>query len=248
MRKKADIVLILTILVAAILAPFHLLAAPQGKAEAKQIVLKEQDVRQAVEALLEAKVSGRGWDTRITQLSVPSGTKIPGGQLDLEVIPPPRWDGWGPASMTVMLRVNGRLEKNISIRVTVEALADMVVAARQIQAGTILSRDDLLLQKQDLSPVNGRYVASIEDAAGKKIRGTARQGFPVRADQLEKVPVIKSGQMVTLLAESRSVRISTTGRARSSGAVGDVVMVQNLGSLREIPAKVLDTSTVVIGF
>jgi len=222
--------------------------AASGTVAGKTVILKDRDLLQPVESILNSKVSGRGWDTRITQISLPQGIRLPAGVMDIEITPPPRWDGWGAATMTAMVRVNGRLEKNFSIRVTVDARADMVVAVRQIPSGSILTSSDLAVEKHDLATVNGKYVASIADVAGKKLRGTARQGYPLRSDQLEKVPVVKNGQMVTILAESSVLRISTTGRARGSGSVGDIVMVQNSGSLREIPATVLDGSTVSISF
>lgn len=223
-------------------------AAQYPVAAGKTVLLKEQDVRNELERLLASKVAGRGWETRITSISMPSGIRIPVGNTDIEISPPPRWDAWGTASMTVMVRVNGRLEKNFSIRVAVDARADMVVASRQITSGTVLAVEDMLIERHDLSAVNGRYVASIEDAKGRKLKGTVRQGAPFRAEQLEKVPVIKNGQMVTILAENQVLRITTVGRSRGSGSIGDIVMVQNAGSLREIPATVLDASTVSIGF
>ena len=228
------------------LLPFNLLAAQLSPE--KTVLLQEQEVRLAVERLVNDKVSGRGWKTSITQLSIPSGIRIPAGTVDMEVTPSPRWDGWGPASMTLLVRVNGRLVKNLSLRINVEAQADMVVASRQIMSGTVLAASDLAIEKHDIAAVNGKYVASMDDAIGKKARGTVRQNSPVRSDQLDKVPVIKSGQTVTIVAESKTLKISTTGKARGSGGVGDIIMVQNLGSQKELSATVVDASTVFVGF
>lgn len=216
--------------------------------KSSSVLLKEDDVRKAVSELLAEKVAGRGWETRITQIAVPSNIKLPPGQPDIEITPPPRWDGWGNTSMSVMVRINGKLERNFSIRVSIDARADMLVAKRQLTSGTIISAADVAVEKHDIAAVNGRYVASIENALRRRLRGTVRQGFPLKSDQLEKVPVIKSGQMVTILAESQSLKITVTGRARGAGSEGDLIMVQPTGSMQEIPAKIVDSSTVLIGF
>ena len=62
------------------------------------------------------------------------------------------------------------------------------------------------------------------------------------------VPVIVSGQLVTIIAENAGVRITVSGRARSAGSVGDLIRVQNMVSNKELAARVLDASTVEIGF
>ena len=67
-------------------------------------------------------------------------------------------------------------------------------------------------------------------------------------DMLEKIPLIKSGQVVTIVAENDHMRVTLTGKARSAGAEGDSIMVQNTSSLKEFPAKIVDATTVVVPF
>jgi flagellar basal body P-ring formation protein FlgA len=83
---------------------------------------------------------------------------------------------------------------------------------------------------------------------GKKLRMTVRAGAPIKSNQLVNVPVIVSGQLVTIIAENAGVRITVSGRARSAGGVGDLIRVQNTVSNKEITARILDASTVEIGF
>jgi flagella basal body P-ring formation protein FlgA len=173
---------------------------------------------------------------------------MPGGLLEYEVVAPQQWEGWGNAAVSVIVRQGERVVQNIPVRVEVEALAEMVVAVRQIDHGSVLSVDDLALRKQDLAGVKGRFLRRIEDAAGKKVRTTLRANSPLRADQLEKVPLVKTGQMVTIVAENERMRITVTGKAKSAGAEGDTITVQNLNSLKELPARVIDAGTVRIVF
>jgi len=83
---------------------------------------------------------------------------------------------------------------------------------------------------------------------GRKSRTTIRAGYPVRNDQLVSVPVIVSGQLVTIVLERPGLRITVAGRAKSSGGIGDLIRVENLTSRKEIPARVVDSSTVEVGF
>jgi flagella basal body P-ring formation protein FlgA len=75
-----------------------------------------------------------------------------------------------------------------------------------------------------------------------------RGNSPVRSDYLERVPLVKSGQMVAIIAENDVMRITAVGKARNSGAEGDLIMVQNMSSLKDIPARVIDANSVKVDF
>lgn len=210
--------------------------------------LPEKEVRSAVETFLGARLVDKGWQTTIRQLSIPKGTMVSKGVRDLEIVAPANWPGWGPVSLALVVRVNGMVEKNLSVRLMVVAQTEMVVATRQILAGAILSADELAIQKQDVALAGGHHIQRIADAVGKKSRTTIRAGYPVRNDQLVSVPVIVSGQLVTIVLERPGLRITVAGRAKSSGGVGDLIRVENLTSRRELPARVVDSSTVEVGF
>ena len=201
-----------------------------------------------MERFLSEKLVGRGWETTIRQLSIPQGIKVSSAAHDLELLAPAGWDGWGPVSIALVIRTNGAIEKNVSLRLNVEARTEMVTATRQLLAGTVLTEGDVQMQKQDLAQAGGDPIKNVVDAVGKKIRTTIRAGAPLRNNQLVSVPVIVSGQLVTIVAENGAIRITVSGRARSAGGIGDLIKVQNLVSQKEIPARVVDTSTVEVGF
>lgn len=210
--------------------------------------LPEKEVRAAVNGFLESRLADRGWQTVVRQVSIPQGHTVSRGSREYEVIAPASWPGWGAVSLAVVVRVNGVVEKNLPVRLVVDAQTDMVVATRQLLSGTVLSADDLAVQKQDLALAGGHHIKSIADAVGRKTRVTVRAGHPVRNDQLVAVPVIVSGQLVTIMLERPGLRITVAGRAKSSGGIGDLIRVENLTSRKEIPARVVDASTVEVGF
>lgn len=217
-------------------------AAREGR-----LLLPEKEVRAAVERLVAEKVAGRGWEVTIRQLSIPAGVTIPPGPRELELIAPAAWDGWGPVTLALVVRVNGVVEKNISLRLVVDARTEMVVAGRQLQPGTVLTRSDLEMQMRDVAQSGGLHFSAIDDAVGKRVKTVVRSGTPLRNSQVEKVPVVRAGQLVTIVAESAGMRITVTGRAKSAGGIGDLIRVENISSHKEFPARVLDSTTVEAG-
>ena len=209
---------------------------------------REEEVREAVTAFVTTRTAGMGWDVHIRRITISDALKLPEGNIDYEVVAQQQWEGWGKISIMVLARQKERVVRNIPVRVEVEALADTVVTLRQIEHGTVLTAADIVLQKREITQNSHLAARSVDAVIGKKTRTTIRANQPVRADQVEKVPLVKSGQIVTIIAENGVMKISVSGKAHSSGAEGDVIRVQNLTSLKEIPAKVIDASTVQVAF
>ena len=218
--------------------------------QALSAVDREQEVREVVTAFVTARTAGMGWDVRVRRITISDALKLPDGVIDYEIVAPQQWEGWGNISIAVLARQKDkdRVVRNIPVRIEVEALADMVVTLQQIDRGVSIMATDLALQKREITQNSYLAARKIVEVIGKKARITLRANQPVRADQVEKVALVKSGQMVTLIAENSVLKVSVTGKANSSGAEGDFIRVQNLTSLKEIPARVIDASTVLVAF
>ena len=216
--------------------------------QALSAIDREQEIRAAVAGFVASRTAGMGWDVHVRRIIFPEALKLPEGNIDYEIVAPQQWEGWGSMSMAILARQNDKVVRNIPVRIDVEALTDMVVTLRQIDYGSCLTAIDLTLQKREITSNSHLSARKVEDVIGKKTRITLRANQPVRVDQIEKIPLIKSGQMVTIIAENGVLKVSVTGKANSSGAEGDIIRVQNLTSLKEIPAKVIDASTVQVAF
>ncbi|MHB8057150.1 MAG: flagellar basal body P-ring formation chaperone FlgA [Desulfuromonadaceae bacterium] len=209
---------------------------------------REQEVREAVTTFVKNRTSGLGWDVRVRRTIISGDLKLPEGKIDYEIVAPQQWEGWGNISVAVMARQNDKVLRNVTVRVDVEALADTVVTLQQINYGELLSAANVVLQKREITYNSHLAARTIDEVAGKRARTTLRANQPVRADQVERVPLVKAGQIVTIVAENEVLKISVSGKASSAGAEGDMIRVQNLTSLKEMPARVIDASTVQVAF
>ncbi|WP_243370241.1 flagellar basal body P-ring formation chaperone FlgA [Geotalea sp. SG265] len=218
----------------------HALAAGQ--------VVKEAEVRRVVSDYLRQKCDNLGLEIDIRTIAYSGDLSLPAGEVSYEMVAPDRWEGWGNANLALIVRVDGRVERNVPVKVEVEAFAEMVVAARPLEHGQIIGAADVAVQKRGLSRLQGRFVRSVEEVVGKRVRTAVRGNNPIRPDNLERVPLVKSGQLVTIIAESGTLRITAAGKARNAGAEGDTIMVRNLSSQKEFPARVIDGETVKVDF
>jgi flagellar L-ring protein precursor FlgH len=116
----------------------------------------------------------------------------------------------------------------------------MVVAVRPLERGEIVDATDVSLQKRDLATAPGKISRNLADVIGKKVRIGIRGNAPVRSDYLEKQPLVKSGQNVIIIAENEMLKITAVGRVKNTGAEGDLVMVQNLSSMKDVQAESIE--------
>lgn len=217
-------------------------------AQSYSAVDRDQEVREAVTSYVKKRTSSMGWDIRIRRITISDALKLPEGDVEYEIVAPQQWEGWGNISIAVIARQKDRVVRNIPVRIDVEALAETVVTLRQVDIGGIITAADLALQKREITQNSHLASRKLEEIIGKKARATLKANQPVRLDQVEKVPLIKSGQLVTILAENEVMKISVSGKARSSGAEGDIIWVQNLTSLKEISARIINATTVQVAF
>ena len=233
---------ILVFIIAVLLFPLLLEAQPQLSQT------REAEIRAAVETYVRQKTAGMGCDIRIKRFSLNSASALPEGPLEYEIVAPQQWEGWGSASIAVIARQGERVVRNMPVRVEIEALAEMVIAVHQIDHGSIVGARDVAIKKLDVAGTQGHYLGSINDVVGKKARSTIRPNTPFRPDQLEKMALIKSGQIVTIVAENDRMRVTITGKAKNAGGEGDTITVQNINSLKEFPARIVDANTVMVAF
>jgi flagellar basal body P-ring formation protein FlgA len=219
-----------------------------GSAFAGGTVLSGKKIRAAVKDYILDRTRDSGMEINIKRITIGEDISVPAGKVSYEIIAPDQWQGWGKTVLGLVIRVDDQLIRNMSIPVEVEALADMVVALYPLPRGMVVEANDVSLQKRDLSDVSGKVSFNLADVLGKRVRVPIRANTPVRSDYLEKVPLIKNGQVVTIIAENGAFRVTATGMARGAGAEGDLIMVQNMNSKKSVQARVIDAGTVAVNF
>lgn len=244
-------ILLALVVLALPLAAFALPSPPpaaQSAPEGSGNLVGEGELRRVIENYLLQKAAPLNAQVSVKKIGYSGDMKLPAGRVSFEVVAPERWEGYGNASLALIVRVDDQVKRNLTVLVEVEALAEMVVATRTLERGEVLVASDLALVRRDISHVQGRFLKSTEEAIGLRVKSALRANSPVRGDYLERVPIVKSGQMVTILVENEAVRITASGRAKGSGALGDTIMVRNLSSQKDLAARVVDATTVRVDF
>jgi flagellar basal body P-ring formation protein FlgA len=228
--------------------PLTALALPPAPVAAPGTLVTEAELRRVISDFVLQKGEHLGAEISVKRIGYSGDLKLPAGKVSFEVIAPERWEGWGNASLALIVRVDDQVKRNLTVLVEVEALTDMVVATRTLERGEVIGASDVALARRDLARVQGRFCRDLQEVIGLRVKTAVRGNSPLRGDYLERVPIVKSGQMVTIVVESEMIRITASGRAKGAGALGDTIMVQSLSSQKDLAARVVDATTVRVDF
>jgi flagellar basal body P-ring formation protein FlgA len=114
------------------------------------------------------------------------------------------------------------------------ALADSVVATRDIAAGAIIVPDDLTTVAMEIPDAIGELDAAI----GYKALTDISAGRALSADQITRPLIIERNARVTLSFQMGTLEIRTEGRALGTGGIGDTIEIMNLSSRARLVGRI----------
>jgi flagella basal body P-ring formation protein FlgA len=123
------------------------------------------------------------------------------------------------------------------------AQADSLIAARTLQAHSVLAAEDMMLVAADLPGA----LTSPELAVGQETRIAIYAGRPILASALGPAALVERNQIVVLIYRSAGLTISTEGRALDRGAEGDRIKVMNLTSKSTVTGVIGPGGVVHVG-
>ncbi len=183
---------------------------------------------------------------KLVDASFPAAFEVPQGRIGHQLIPS-RPGVIGSSRLTLMTRVDGQIVANQSIRVDLQALAEVVVASENLTRGELLDAGRVELVYQDISRLRGP-IFSVEDVVGKRVKRSVRLGDVLEQQQVEFPPVVKRGERVTIQAHGRGLVLTAVGEAKQDGRIGESIRVLNSGSRNEVLCQVVAPGQVQVEF
>ena len=139
--------------------------------------------------------------------------------------------------------VNGKL-KNIALKGSASEIIDVPVAIRNIPRGDIIAIDDIRIEKMTFNSSDDSQPLTFEDVVGKESRRLLKAGASLYARDLKEPTLVSRNDLVSIIYQQNSLRLTAQGRALESGAKGDIVSVINAQSKQTVRAIVEDQGLV----
>jgi len=149
-------------------------------------------------------------------------------------------------NLTVGVRCNGENSWSLYVPVQINYYEDVVVAARPVQRGALLTREDIRLERKNISFHADSYFTDPTDLIGQEMVHSLQVGYVIRDRNLKTPVIIKRGQQVTLLAQSETFEVRMNGKAMADGVIGQRIRVKNLRSDRIVEGVVKSSQIIYI--
>lgn len=212
------------------------------------IKIEKQKIEEIVSGFLLQNIPRENKNIRIKEIQVPEEVILSKGQVSYKVTAADNQPLKGKCSIAVEFSVNGSDQKRIWAIATIEALGPVVVTRKPLGRYKPIEEDDIELKTMDLSDLPDDVITDPEVILGKRTTRAIAAQVPLRADTVELPPLVKRGDLVVIIAESRGLKITTRGQVKKKGRLGEQIPVVNLDSNKVIYARVLDANTVKVDF
>ena len=170
------------------------------------------------------------------------------GKITYEVVPRKREDYLGTTNLSLVFMVNGRVEKKLWVNAYIDVTKEVVVSNHSLRRHSVIKKEDIRLEKMNLAELPANVITSPVEVIGKMTRRVIDPNLPIRINFLEVPPLVKRGDLVTIVAESDTLKITTQGFVTEDGCEGEMVRVINTNSRKDVYARVVDSRTVYIDF
>ena len=152
----------------------------------------------------------------------------------------------GATRQSVGVRCEGAVPWSLYVPVTIERPGQVVVAARPIPRGQVITEEDVRVAERDLGTLHRGYLTDPAQAIGQRAERDLPGDEALSPANLGKPNVIKRGAEITIVAADELLDVRVGGVALASGGIGDRIRVRNASSKRELDAVVVGEGIVQV--
>lgn len=132
----------------------------------------------------------------------------------------------GQVSWEVTIVTGTSSQKGV-VTATARAWQTQAVTAKPLAFHQVIQPNDVLERRILADHLPDEPLLTVDQAVGQEAARDLKVGTVLGARMIDAVPLVKSGQTVTITLTQGAVRVKTVGRALESGAYGQTVKVRN---------------------
>ena len=174
--------------------------------------------------------------------------KIPEGKLFLDFGKTNNPRGIGRIPLTVLVKVDDKFIKRIRVNANVAVYQDVVKTINSLQRGNVIGTSDVVIERTRTQRILRDIPTSLDKVIGKAATRNIQNGKIVKFRDLKKIPTVKRGARVIILARRGTMKITAPGTVREDGFKNSIVQVVNLETKKTIYAEVINGNTVEVRF
>lgn len=186
---------------------------------------------------LEIKVIYEGKQILVPQGNVTFDCKLPGRKRRV-----------GRVHFLCLIKMAGATKKRLRLYADVKVAYDVYRPIRSLKMGHVIQPGDVELTELKSDHVLRNIISDEADIMGHRLIRNLEEGETILAHMIQKVPLVKNGDRILIIAQKGPLRVTASGVVRQNGFKNDTVRVENIQSRKIILGTVIDSQTVQINF
>lgn len=201
--------------------------------------ITEAEVLQAI----EAATSAAGREISVKRVSL--GGDIQVGPADTVVAAIPFGArGAGRLGFTITMRDEEGRASSFPVEAVIDEWAEMPVAKRALPRGAVVTEDDVMMARLNLSSLPGDVAREQSGIVGLSIASDIGFGEVFRRNKLAIPAVVQAKSRVTVMYRAPGFEATASGVALENGIVGQEIRVRNESSKKIISGIVVEPGLV----
>lgn len=127
---------------------------------------------------------------------------------------------------TVTITSDGQ-SQSATISASVRYWQDQVVASQPLAYKQVIRAADILQRRTLVDQLEESPVLKVDQVVGNMAALEIKPGTVITARLVDPVPLVRSGQLVTVSLQQGNIQLKTVARAMESGTFGQTIRVRN---------------------
>ena len=124
------------------------------------------------------------------------------------------------------------------VTAVIQPLPQVIVASSNLPKGHVVRAEDVKFQQQPLTAVDTPLIDREELVVGQETKRRLRVGEPIAVGDVRGVPLVRRGDMVSVVARGGGIVVRTDAKATMDGGLGQEIRLTSLDGRRELCARV----------
>lgn len=201
-------------------------------------VLSAQAVRESIRSSLPEEVA--------VELQEFSRYPVPTGSLEFPDCSRGRANRAGPVLCRGFVRSSDSHSTPIWARVQMTVEQNLLVASRDLSAGSILRDSDYQTDRRRVPYRGSPGVSPVPEIHGRVLRKSLRGGDEIRTEWTAPAPDVSAGQQVQVNVVQGGVHLRITAQAENGGKAGTRIWLRASKDGRRFPARVVGPGSVEV--
>ncbi|MBU3948929.1 MAG: flagellar basal body P-ring formation chaperone FlgA [Proteobacteria bacterium] len=211
-------------------------------------LIPEAMFREAYSQFICSRLEKKKDDIILSRFTVSGDKPLPAGKVSLKLFNKGREEFAGYVRLIAIVSIDDIPKTEVKLSGWVDVFDSVVCASQNLNRGDVITAGDIHLERKNISRLNSDTLKDVDQAIGLMAKHDIKDNDCLKEWMLKRNPLVNKGDMVTILAEHGSIRITAPGRILEKGYMGDYIKVQNAMSKKSVYAKIINDSTVVVDF